>query len=129
MTPLKPVTLRTIAEKSGVSLMTVSRALRKQGNVSAAPQAKVEQIATALGYRPHPLISALMNYRRSAKPARSHTVLAFVTSFPTREGWKSRKIYQEFFQGATDAADHHGYRLEEFWLRESGMTAQRLSDI
>jgi len=123
------VTLKDIARKAGVSLMTVSRALRKQGDVAAATQVKVEKIAAELGYRPHPLISALMSYRRAAKPIQSHSVLGFVTSFPTQDGWKSRKIYQEFFQGAAEAADRHGYRLEEFWLRAPGMTAQRFSDV
>ena len=125
----KIVTLKSIAQKAGVSLMTVSRALRKQGNVSPETRAKIEQIAKQLGYRPHPLVSALMSYRRAAKPAQSHSSLAFITSFPTRDGWKNRKIYQEFFQGAAESADQHGYRLEEFWLREAGMSAQRLSKI
>jgi DNA-binding LacI/PurR family transcriptional regulator len=129
MSAPKVVTLKNIAEKAGVSLMTVSRALRQQGNVSPETQARIRQIADELGYRPHPLVSALMSYRRAAKPAQSHSSLAFITSFRTRDGWRNRKIYQEFFQGAAEAADRHGYRLEEFWLREPGMSAQRLSRI
>lgn len=129
MASLKIVTVRDIAKKAGVSAMTVSRALRKHPNISAETRAKVEQVAKQLGYRPNPLVSALMSYRRAVKPIRMHVCLGFITNFPTRDGWKSRKSYQEFFQGALESADRHGYRMEEFWLREPGMTAQRLGNI
>lgn len=109
--------------------MTVSRALRKHSAVSPETQEKIERVAKELGYRPNPLISALMSYRRAGKAPQSHSVIAFVTNFPTRDGWKGLKIYQEFFQGAAECADSHGYRLEEFWLRENGMNAARLSNI
>src|SRR3954469_24928240 len=110
MTHHKTVTLKDIAREAGVSLMTVSRALRKHASVSPETQSKIERVAKELGYRPNPLISALMSYRRAGKAPHSHSVLAFVTSFPTRDGWKTRKIYQEFFQGALECADRHGYR-------------------
>ena len=70
-----------------------------------------------------------MSYRRAANPVRLHLSLGFVTSFATREGWKNLPLYREFFQGAAESADRHGYRLEEFWLREPNMTADRLCDI
>src|SRR5262245_61074630 len=98
--------------------MTVSRVLRQHSYVAPETRAKVEKVAKELGYKPHPLVSVLMSHRRAVRPIDSHSVLAFVTNFPTRDGWKSRKIYQEFFQGATECAQRHGYKLEEFWLRE-----------
>src|SRR4051812_49196466 len=121
------VTVRDIAEKAGVSAMTVSRALRKHPNISPATRAKVEKIAAQLGYRPNPLVSALMSYRRAVKPIRLHTTWGFVTNFPTRDGWKKLRMYEEFSQGASASADQHGYQLEEFWLREPGMSTQRLT--
>lgn len=129
MLPKKPVTLAEIAKRAGVSVMTVSRALRKQSNISPETQKKIQDIADQLGYRPNPLVSALMTYRRSAKPVQSHLSIAFITDFPTREGWKVSKLYQEFFQGVCEAADRHGYGVETFWLREPGMTAERLTQI
>src|SRR3954447_2900273 len=105
MTQGRTVTLKDIANAAGVSLMTVSRALRKHASVSQETQTKIEAVAKELGYRPNPLISALMSYRRAGKAPHSHSVIAFVTSFATRDGWKARKIYQEFFQGAFECAD------------------------
>src|SRR4051812_24644133 len=100
----RPVTLRDVAKKAGVSAMTVSRALRKHPNISPETRTKVEQAARQLGYRPNPLVSALMSYRRAVKPIHLHTCLAFVTNFPTRDGWKHLKMYQEFYQGAMESA-------------------------
>jgi LacI family transcriptional regulator len=123
------VTLAEIAKRAGVSVMTVSRALRKQSNISPETQKKIQTIADELGYRPNPLVSALMTYRRSAKPVRSHVSLAFITNFEKRDGWKSSNLYQEFFKGVSEAADRHGYGVEVFWLREPGMTTERLTQI
>jgi LacI family transcriptional regulator len=109
--------------------MTVSRALRKQTNISPGTQKKIQEIADQLGYRPNPLVSALMTYRRAAKPVQSHVSLGFITNFPTRDGWKISRLYQEFYDGVADAADRHGYGIETFWLREPGMSAERLTQI
>ena len=129
MLPKKPVTLAEIAKRAGVSVMTVSRALRKQSNISPETQKKIQDIADQLGYRPNPLVSALMTYRRSAKPVQAHVSIGFITNFPTRDGWKVSKLYQEFFQGVSESADRHGYGVETFWLREPGMTMERLTQI
>jgi LacI family transcriptional regulator len=109
--------------------MTVSRALRKQSNISPETQKKIQAIADELGYRPNPLVSALMTYRRAAKPVESHLSIGFITNFPTRDGWKVSKLYESFYHGVADSADRHGYGVEVFWLREPGMTSDRLTQI
>ena len=121
--------LRTIAARAGVSAMTVSRVLRKDPHVSTATRAKVQSIADGCDYRPNPLVSALMNHRRSGKPAKYDLKLGFITAFNTRNQWREMRLYREFFAGAAASAIRQGYQLEEFWLREPGMTPRRLSQI
>lgn len=126
---LKPVTLREVARQAGVSVMTASRALRNQANVSPATRDAVLKAAQDLGYRPNPLVSALMSYRRASRVFRDTLTIAFITSFSSRQTWKNSKINADFFEGASAACDRHGYKLEEFWLREPNMTGRRLSQI
>jgi DNA-binding LacI/PurR family transcriptional regulator len=125
----RSITLKDIASKAGVSIMTVSRALRNQPTSASATRQRIQQIAERLGYRPNPLVSALMSYRRSARPAHKSVTIGFVTNFATRNGWRNLKINRDFFNGAAASADRHGYKLEEFWLREPKMTARRLSTV
>jgi LacI family transcriptional regulator len=125
----RQVTLKDIARKAEVSVMTVSRALRNQSNLSPGTRVRVQAIAEEMGYRPNPLVSALMTYRRAARPVGKNLTLAFITSFPTRGGWRDIRINRDFFEGAKTSADRHGYKLEEFWLREEGMTSKRLSTV
>jgi LacI family transcriptional regulator len=90
----------------------------------------VQAAAQALHYRPNPLIAALMTYRHSSrKKIPGVAVIAMITNFPTRHGWKSAPINVEFHAGAETACEQRGYRLEPFWLREPGMTGRRLSEI
>ena len=125
----RQVTLKEVAAKAGVSIMTASRALRNQANVTPDTRAKVERAAAQLDYRPNPLVSALMSYRRASRVVRDTLTLGLVTNFPTRDGWRTAKINQDFFTGAAQACARHGYKLDEFWLREKDMTARRLSSI
>lgn len=127
--PQRQITLKEVAQRAGVSIMTASRALRNQANVTTATREKVEQAAMQLKYRPNPLVSALMSYRRASRVIRDTLTIAFITNFPRRGEWRSLKINQDFFEGATQACLRHGYKLEEFWLREPDMTARRLSSI
>lgn len=129
MPSARPVTLKDVAARARVSVMTASRVIRNQRYVSDAIRRAVREAARDLGYRPNPLISALMTYRRSAQAPAGTSVLGLITTFPTRDGWRDPKINVEFHKGALGAAESHGYRLEEFWLREPGMNARRLSEI
>ena len=53
------VTIYQVAQAAGVSLATVSRVINKQGNVTDATRAKVEETIKRLGYKPSGLAQAL----------------------------------------------------------------------
>ena len=127
--PQRQITLKEVAQAAGVSIMTASRALRNQANVTATTRERVRKAATELGYRPNPLVSALMSYRRASRVIQDTLTIGFVTNFPRRDGWRKLRINADFFDGAAQACMRHGYKLEEFWLREPDMTAKRLSSI
>lgn len=121
--------LSAIAAETGVSRMTVSRALRNVRGVDPATRERICAAAEKLGYRPNPLVSAFMSFVRTSKIHGDAGVLAYLTDGATRGGWRSHEVYGRFFHGAEKRAESRGYRLEEFWLREKGMTGRRLSEI
>ena len=59
----RPLTLRDVSEASGVSEMTVSRVLRKRGDVSDATRARVLAATKELGYVPNKIAGALASNR------------------------------------------------------------------
>lgn len=61
--PRRPLTLRDVSERSGVSEMTVSRVLRNRGDVSEATREKVLEAARVLGYVPNRIAGALASQR------------------------------------------------------------------
>lgn len=127
--PEKRPTLADIARAGCVSRMSVSLALRNHPSLPIATRARLQEIARALGYRPNPMISALMRSLRARRMRRPSVTLAYVTAFPTRDGWRRRPMFRRAFEGAQHRADQLGYRLEEFWLSEPGMNSPRLSQI
>lgn len=120
--------MRQIAEAAGVSVATVSMALRNSERITPETREKVRAIATELNYRPDPLIAALASRRREHSPT-SLDIIAYITAYPTREGWRQNRFAPAVYEGACDRALQHGYRVEHFWLRESQMTTRRLANI
>lgn len=121
--------LAAIAVEAGVSRMTVSRALRNVRGVNPVTRERILAAVDKLGYRPNPLVSAFMSYVRTSRIHGDASVLAYLTNDATRGGWRSFEAYTRFFEGAAKRAESRGYRLEEFWLRERGMTGRRLSEV
>lgn len=124
----KRVTLQQVADKAGVSMMTVSRAMRGRRGVSPEEKARILALADRLGYRPDPMISRLMNRLRGSRLSGAEPI-AWITSHDTRAGWKKNPACTLIHRGAVARAEILGYRLDEFWVREPGLSGQRLGDI
>ena len=123
------MTLQDVADRAGVHRSTVALALRDHPRIPADTRELIRALAEKLGYRQNPLVAALMRSRRSGNAVK-HGTLAFLTNYPTRDGW--RPIHHnrpDFFPGAVARAKDFGYKLEHFWLGEPGMTPARLSAI
>jgi LacI family transcriptional regulator len=122
-------TLEDVAKAAGVHRTTVSLSLRNHPRIPESTRTRIKAIADRLGYRINPLVSALMQSRRSGKPVK-HAALAYVTNYPTRYGWRPEHHDRpDFFPGAVDRARDFGYKLEHFWLAEPGMSPRRFCDM
>lgn len=120
--------MRDVAEAAGVSIMTVSRALRGDEGVSLVVKERVAELAANMGYRPDPMVSGLMTHLRGSRVT-GREPLAWLTNSSHAGEWRKNQPSLRIFEGARAQADKLGYCLEEFWLGEPGMTQSRMSSI
>ncbi len=109
--------------------MAVSLALRNSPKISKATADRIRKLADDFGYRPNPMVSALMTQLRQTREVKKPSVLAYVTAFPTEDGWRKSGPLAAFYEGAKQRASQLGYTLEEWWVRRPGMTERRFCDI
>lgn len=121
---------RTLADLLGVSLGTVSMALRGDPRVALETRARVLKAAAERGYSPDPLLAGRMNdVRRRRAGARPAVKLAHVVAWDRLELYYGFAPFREFREGAAARAAEFGYELEDFLLDEARMSARRLSGI
>jgi len=123
------ITMADVAREAGVHQTTVSLALRNDPRLPVATRERIAALAKALGYRPNPMVSALVSERRRRGNARQGSVLAFLTNSDKRDYWRASQTYVGLHDRMEVHAHDLGYRLEEFWLREPGMTPARMRSI
>ena len=122
--PTPPVRMREIARELGVDASTVSRALRGDQRIGAGLSERIRAAAERLGYRPNPLVSALMANRRRSKTADAD-VVALVTCYGG-EDWRQKDVCRWEYEGIRRRAAHLGFRLEVFALEDYGGNTARL---
>ena len=121
--------MQDIADQAGVSRATVSLALRNHPSLPAATRSRIQRLAEGLGYRPNPLVSALMSYQRGVRAVKpTGTTLAFVSKFSRRDPWRSY-LSPDLISGAARSAEKQGYHLEEFWMGDLGMSNERFWNV
>ena len=126
---MNAVTLGDVARVADVHKATAARALNHDPRISVATREKVERAARTLGYRVNHLLAAWMSTRRKRVPV-TNAVLAYVTGNPTRYGWRPpASDLPDFHPGAAARAQEAGFTVEDFWLREKGMTPERFTGI
>ena len=122
-------TLADVAKKAGVHVTTVSLALRNHPRLPQTTRERIRKLADKMGYRPDPLLQALVAYRGKTTPRRNPPTLAYVTNWDSRWGWKKVTAHPDFFAGAQSKANELGFNLDHFWMREPGLSHNRLSRI
>ena len=97
-TQRSPVTLRVLAEHTGLSIMTVSRVIRGRPDVSTASRSKVLAAVQRLGYIPNPAARQLVS--RIPAP-RQDRIIGTIFS---REVVTSHSYFAGIIQGIADEA-------------------------
>ena len=123
------VTLRAVARQAGLSLATVSYALRAHPKIPQITRELVAAAAADLGYRPNPRVAGLMAHLRGARVRPQAERIAFVWVHTSRRVAAENPYLRTVFKGAVARAERLGFALEEFWTEDPGMTEPRLQEI
>ncbi len=115
--------MKDVAKACGVSVVTVSRVLKKDRNHSVETRERVFKMAEKLGYRPNPLVAALMSARGRHKPAKGTVNLALLNPGGNQD-WPQHP----FYQGVMAQAETLGFSIEMFDFGKTG-GRQRLRSV
>lgn len=127
---LQTVSLREIAKEMGVSVATVSLALRNHPRISEPMRERVQRVAEKMGYKPNPMITSLMAQMRGGRSNEAGSVLGWINNHTSAAAFHRKDSFNYgLLMGARDRAEQLGYRLEEFHLKAAGMTTRRLKQI
>lgn len=124
----KPLSLGDIAAEAGVSRTTVSYALRNHPGIPQPTRERIKKIAHKMGYVPDPRMAFKMDKVRGAKQ-RATVPIAWLNMDKDRNVWNEKPYLSPYIEGARERCAEMGYRLEEFWGRQPGMTMRRISSI
>jgi len=120
-------TLADIAKRAGVSKVTVSKCLKNDPRYSQATRKKIQRLARSMGYRPNPLVTALMTQLpRHRKQGASEAIAIVSTTQGTLTGFE---IHEGYVQGIERRADALGFGCERFEPIREGITFDRLFDV
>jgi len=122
------VTMGDLARALNLHHSTVSRALKNDRRISQKTREQVLRAAKEMGYRPDPMLSSLIEYRLQHSKKNYQAHLGWITHYPTKDGWREFEK-TAYFRGATRRAAELGYKLEDIWLGEPGMTQQRATKM
>jgi len=110
-------TLQDIADATGYARSTVSLALRNHPSLPAETREKIHAAAEKLGYRPNPLVAALMTQLRSKKPCGTETIaLLNLSGTPASKLTERDLFYKQLFASIQAAAEALGVSIDEIIL-------------
>jgi LacI family transcriptional regulator len=121
--------LKDIAQSVGVSVMTVSRALRGLPTVAKSTREKILSAAEQLRYQPDPDIARLMNVVRAKKKVKFRSLIAVIREDVPEDHLLSASYQYVPLEEIRKRASGYGYEVEEFWLGRAGLSPEKLQRV
>src|SRR5512133_2239855 len=128
---MKPsvVTMATIAKAVGVTTSTVSKALRDDPALPLARRQQIRRAAKSLGYRPNPMVAALMARLHSRRRRNDPHHIAWIDLWQNEQEAARTTDFKLMLRGARERAAELGYQIEVHRVAREATSASRLHDI
>ncbi len=128
--PARRVRLIDLAKEMGVSVSTVSQAIRGLPSISLATRQKVQALARERNYFPDPSLSVLSSYRTRLADTRIRTSLAVISNYQPLDQWTSQAWARELYEGLAGRSSLLGYNLDYIYYgkkpADSGYLTEQL---
>ncbi|MEX2606086.1 MAG: LacI family DNA-binding transcriptional regulator [Kiritimatiellia bacterium] len=105
------ITMKDIAREGGVSVSTVSLALRNDPRLRSSTCQAIQKLADSLGYHRDPALSALVAYRGRTRPLGDYGVLAVLHDWDRPEDRLPPAMHQTI-QGIRKQGTVQGFQVE-----------------
>ena len=126
----KNPTIRSLASALGLSVATISEALRDSPKVQERTRLRVKRAAERAGYRVNPLLGATLSALRRSRHHGFSGVLALVDVSP--DGQTDLMLFhREVARGAEVRAQELGFKTEIFWVgaKAPALSVARLNSV
>jgi DNA-binding LacI/PurR family transcriptional regulator len=123
--------IRKLAELVGISKSAVSLALRDDPSIPVKTRERVKRAADLHGYRPNPRIAEVMGSLARRERKEYGATLALLSMWSQPRIWTTHRssFLRRCHAGCVARASELGFKLEEFWMGEPGMTPARMDGI
>ena len=121
--------MQSVARAAGVSRSTVSKALRDDPTIPVSRRDKIKAIASRLGYRPHPLVAALMAQLHSRRRRTDPHFIAWIDLWTKGNDVARGHDPSLMLRGAQERAQELGYNIEVHRVANDDISPARLRQI
>lgn len=121
--------MQAVAKAAGVAQATVSKALRGDPTIPASRRREIQQIADRIGYRPNPLVSALMAQLHSRRRRNDPCNLAWIDLWTSDMVAAHEHDASPALRGARRRAQELGYGIEVHHVGRDQISPARLRQI
>jgi LacI family transcriptional regulator len=125
---MRAPSLQDIADATGYSIMTVSRAIRNVGVVSDKARAAILKEADRIGYTYNPEITRMMSLMRSGRRDTYHETVGLIW-FTGKEKVRTNYTLRRLVDGIEWRGKELGYKVDSFFFDEYERKAERLCDV
>ncbi|HVU99777.1 MAG TPA: LacI family DNA-binding transcriptional regulator [Verrucomicrobiae bacterium] len=121
--------MAAIAQAADVATSTVSKALRDDPTIPISRRKEIQRIAAELGYRPNPMVAALMARLHGNRRRNDPHHIAWLDLWPDEREAAGASDFKLMLRGAPERAAELGYQIEAHHVARDGISAARLHQI
>jgi len=123
---MRKISMADVARMAKVSKNTVSLALRNDPQIPRATRDKISEIAERLGYRKNPTVCHLMSVLRAGAKSGHKATLGLLNANQDKNAFRTHPTIPTYVTGCRSRAERLGYGLDEFWLHDPRLDAEKL---